>query len=40
MKGEREKTELENTKSPLEYDYCGTPKCRYDIDAKMTKGEQ
>ena len=37
---DKQKTESKNTKSPLEYDYCGTPKCRYDIDAKMTKGEQ
>lgn len=38
-KGEREKTESENTKSSLEYDYCGTPKRRYGIDARRTNDE-
>ena len=30
----KQKTESKNIKSPLEYDYCGTPKRRYDIEAR------
>lgn len=31
---EKQKTESKNIKSPLEYDYCGTPKHRYNIEAQ------
>jgi rubrerythrin len=31
---EKQKTESKNIKSSLEYDYCGTPKRRYDIEAR------
>lgn len=37
---EKQKTESKNTKSPLEYDYCGTPKRRYDIEAKMKEEQE
>ena len=30
----KQKTESKNIKSSLEYDYCGTPKRRYDIEAR------
>lgn len=30
----KQKTESKNIKSPLEYDYCGTPKRRYDIEVR------
>lgn len=37
---DKQKTESKNTKSPLEYDYCGTPKRRYDIEARMKENRR
>lgn len=36
--GKRKEKESKNIKSSLEYDYCGTPKLRYDIEARK-RGE-